>query len=141
MATNAVTDRTQGVSVNGRSWFKQYFLRRFHPRSIFIDVVGFIWFTYYFWNHDWKTAIGVVVVERIIAFFSVSNIDVKRLAETPLGKLGLLHLHPANFAIQVFGAIILLYGIWQHTTEVILGGLSVLFLGHVFGWSKVDPRY
>lgn len=141
MATNVISDRAQGVSVSRGAWFKKYFLRRFHPRSIFIDIVGFIWFTYYFWNHDWKAAIAIVIVERIIASFSVANIDFKRFSETALGKIGMLHLHPANFAIQLFGAIILLYGIWQHNTEVILGGVSLVFLGHVFGWSKVDPRY
>lgn len=141
MATNVLTGRDHAISANGVSWFQRYFLRRFHPRSIFIDVVGFIWFTYYFWNHDWKSAVGIVIVERIIAFFSVANLDVSRFSETTLGKLGLLHLHPANLAIQIFGSIILLYGIWQHSTEIILGGLSLIFLGHIFGWSKVDPRY
>lgn len=141
MATNVLTDRTHAVSVNGLSWLQRSFLRRFHPRSIFMDVVGFIWFTYFFWIHDWKSAIAIVIVERIIAFFSVAHVDVEAFSDTSLGRIGLLHLHPANFAIQIFGSIILLYGIWQHATEVILGGVSLIFLGHIFGWAKVDVRY
>lgn len=141
MATNVISRRTHVVSANEMSWFQKYFLKRFHPRSIFIDVVGFAWFTYYFWHHDWKSAIGIVVIERVIAFFSVMNVDMQSFSETTLGKMGLLHLHPANFAIQIFGSIILLYGVWEHSTEIILGGLSLIFIGHVFGWSRVDSRF
>lgn len=103
MATNVMTGRSHAVSAKGTSWFQRYFLRRFHPRSIFIDVVGFIWFTYYFWNHNWKAAVVIVVIERIIAFFSVAKIDTNRFSETTLGKIALLHLHPANFTIQLYG--------------------------------------
>ncbi len=122
------------------SWFQTYALRRFHPGSIFIDTVGLIWFTYYFWNHDWKAALGAAVVARAIAFVSVMNINTDLFAESVFGKIGLLHLNPLNLVIQLIGTVALLYGIWEHTTEIILGGLSVVLLGHVFGWSKVDAR-
>jgi hypothetical protein len=63
------------------------------------------------------------------------------LSETSMGKIGLLHLHPMNLAIRLVGAVILLYGIWQRSLDLTLGGVSVIFLGHTFGWAKVDPRF
>lgn len=141
MATNVMqTGQTQVILGHDFSWYQRYVLRRSHPRSIFIDTVGLIWFTYYFWNHDWKAALGTVVIARVVALASVININTDLFAESILGKIGLLHLNPFNLVIQVIGLIALLFGIWDHSTEVILGGLSVVLLGHVFGWSKVDAK-
>lgn len=99
-----------------------------------------MWFTYTFWNHDWVAAIAVVLVTRVIALYSVINIDTEAFAQTTLGKVGLLHLNPVNLSVQLVGSLGLLYGLWEHSTEWILGGLSVVLLGHLFGWSQVDSR-
>lgn len=48
MATNVMTGQTQVAIEHDFSWIQTYILRRFHPRSIFIDSIGLIWFTYYF---------------------------------------------------------------------------------------------
>ncbi|MGZ3742647.1 MAG: hypothetical protein ACXWRE_01935 [Pseudobdellovibrionaceae bacterium] len=122
------------------SWFIRYALRRFHPKSIFVDIVAMIWFTYFFWNHEWKSAVAVVIIGRVVALLLTMKIDTQAFAETFLGKMALLHLNIANMLIQIFGIIITFYGLWQHSTEFILGGVSVIFLGHLFGWEEVDPR-
>lgn len=123
---------------NEYSWLQRTILRRFHPRSIFIDSVGFIWFTYFLWNHEWQAAIGVVVIAKIAAYLSAVNIDISLFSKTLLGKIALLHLHPLNLIIQLMGAIVFIYGLWDHLTEAILGGVSLILLGHLFGWSRID---
>jgi hypothetical protein len=140
MATNVMRGHAQVAIGHNFSWIQTYILRRFHPRSIFIDSIGLIWFTYYFWNHDWKAALGAAIVARAVALFSVMNINTDLFAESILGKISLLHLNPLNLVTQIIGTVVLLYGIWIHSVEMILGGLSVILLGHIFGWARVDPK-
>jgi len=35
------------------SWLERFVLKCFHPRAIFIEVVGLAWSLYYFWNYNW----------------------------------------------------------------------------------------
>ncbi len=122
------------------SRWQNYMLKRFHPRSIFIDVVGGIWFTYFFWRHDWVSAFVSILVARALCFLLATNYNTKGLAETFLGKLALLHLNPINVVTQLAGLVLFCVGLWQHSTESILAGVSVVLIGHIFGWEKVDRR-
>lgn len=143
MATE-ITYTEQITSVSAQSpmsWMQRLILRRSHPRSLFINSAGFIWFIYYFWQHNWQMAIVAVVVARIFGYLSVMDADAQALSETKLGKIALLHLHPMNLLIQVLGFAFLLYGVWLHSVELTLGGTSAVLIGHVFGWSKVDKRF
>jgi hypothetical protein len=123
------------------SWLEKFTLMCFHPRAIFVEVAGFIWSIYYFWNYNWQMSLGVFVFALVLALLSVIDTNPQRLSETTIGKIGLLHLHPMNLTVRLAGAALLLYGIWQRSLEFALGGLSVIFLGHTFGWAKVDPRF
>lgn len=123
------------------SFVERYMLRKFHPRKIFFDMIGSIWAVYFLWNHEWQKALAAAVILSSAGLFSVWNADFRKLAQTPLGRLALLHLRPANFAIQMAGAVLGLYGIWIHSTEVILISLSVILAGHLSGWAKFDSRF
>ncbi len=115
-------------------------LKRFHPRALFVDGAGVIWALYLFWYHDWILALAVTVAFRVAALASVWKSDPQQIAQTTMGKLALLHLHPINLTVQIVGAVVLLTGIWQQDAEVIWSGLSVILLGHAFGWTKFDQR-
>lgn len=129
------------ISQSHFSWFKRYFIRRFHPRSIFVDVAAGIWFVYFFWHHDWVSAVAIVIIGRVASMLLTMRVDTDAFVETFLGKMALLHLNPANMIIQIIGLVVALYGVWVRSTEAILAGSSLVFLGHIFGWGKVDPRY
>jgi hypothetical protein len=126
---------------HGFNWLEKYALKRFHPRAIFIDAIGLIWFMYYLWSHNWQMALGSALIGRLLSQLSVMDIDVQRMSETVLGKIALLHLHPINLITQLVGVIVLLFGFWQHSPELSLGGITMILLGHTYGWSKVDPRF
>lgn len=115
-------------------------VRRSHPRSLFINSVGALWMVYFLVQQDWVMALSVLVFFRALAYVSVWKCDPQLLAQTTLGKIALLHLHPVNLVVQVAGVIPFVYGLWQRNTELILGGFSVVLLGHSFGWSRVDRR-
>lgn len=123
------------------TWIQRLMLKRFHPRAIFIDSVGLIWCGYYLWAHDLSMVLGAAVAFRILSYYSVMDMSPQRISETTLGKIALLHLNPANLIIQIAGTVVLIYGLWQHSTESILVGISVILLGHVFGWATVNPAF
>jgi hypothetical protein len=133
--SNHVSDRPEF------SFFERLILKRFHPISLFFDAVGIIWVTYFLWLNIWQSALAVIVIERIIASIIVWQVDPKAMASTTLGKLGLLHLHPINLGIQLIGTIVTVWAIWTHTTIFILLGLSVILLGHTFGWTQINTNY
>lgn len=89
------------------------------------------------WNHNWVPALALVVFSRLIGTAIAWNMDYLTIKETTWGKLAFLHIHPANAVIQTLAAVVLFYGIWMHETSSILTGLSVIILGHFFGWAKV----
>lgn len=121
------------------SMVEKYLLMRAHPRSIFTDIVGLIWFLYFTWNHNWTAALLVFTIFRIVALALVWKVNIELLSKTVVGKIALLHIHPINLIIQLTGFIIFLNGIWQHTLYLILVGISIILLGHLFGWANVDP--
>jgi hypothetical protein len=144
MATEVIVQTQQIYAETAEhdfSWLERFALKCFHPRAIFIEVVGFIWSIYYFWNYNWQMSLGVFVLALALALLCVMDTSPQKLSETTIGKIGLLHLHPMNLAIRLAGSVILLYGIWQRSLELTLGGVSVIFFGHTFGWAKVDSRF
>lgn len=132
--------RGESVPWPNLSATERLIVRRSHPRSLFINAVGGLWMIYFLARQDWVMALSVVVFFRALAYVSVWKCDPQLLAQTTLGKVALLHLHPVNLVVQVAGLIPMLYGVWQHNTELILGGLSLVLMGHLFGWSKLDRR-
>jgi hypothetical protein len=116
-------------------------LRRSHPAALTIDLVGITWFVYFLWHHQWEYAIGAALAARLTGLIISWNADLTALADTVLGKLALMHLHPINLLVQVAAAAVLIWGIWSHSTPVILSGVSLFILGHAFGWQQVHPAF
>jgi hypothetical protein len=120
------------------SMMQRMALRAAHPVSIIFYFVGAMWSIFYLWNQNWVFALAIFVAARALGFAAVRHTHLQEMSETLLGKMALLHLHPANLAVQFIGAIVCLAGVWMHTTETILGGASLIAAGHAFGWSKVN---
>lgn len=123
------------------SFMERFMLRKFHPRKIFFDMIGSMWAVYFLWNHEWQIALAALILFNAMGILSAWNVNFRHLAQTPLGKLGLLHSRPANFSVQFAGVIVAVYGIWYHSVEVILIALTAIFAGHLSGWSKFDSRF
>ncbi len=116
---------------------EEYALRHMHPRSLFIDSVGMIWSIYYLWHHNWSLALGMAVIGRILAYLTSLDVNTEKMSQTMWGKIALLHLNPINMTLQIFGLVIVVYGVWQHSVEYSLVGLSSILLGHLAGWKNV----
>ncbi len=120
------------------SVLERILIRGSHPVSMFFYLVSWTWGIFFLWNHQWPLALAVVVIGRLFGHFSVRHADVAGMAKTTLGKIAILHANAFNFSTQTIGAVILLTGIWMHSTETILSAISIIALGHMVGWAKVN---
>ncbi|MDO9181288.1 MAG: hypothetical protein Q7U04_02715 [Bacteriovorax sp.] len=118
----------------------RYFLMRLHPRKMVFDSVGAIWAGYFLWNNNWALALSTFLVLGALGLFFTRKIDPDLMIQTTLGKIGLLHAHPINLTLNSIGVITIINGLWTHSAEIILVGLSVTLFGHFFGWSDVNSK-
>ena|ERR1700687_3069169 len=120
------------------TYMEKMVIRRGHPKHIIVGIVGFLWFVYFLWQHDWTWALAVAVLSVVMGRLLTSGTKDESLAPTLLGKIMLLHLHPMNLSVQIAGFAVLLYGIWFHSTIYIMLATSIVLLGHMWGWHKVN---
>ncbi len=128
-------------SKTGLSKFESYSLKHFHPRSLFIDTASMIWSVYYLWENNWTLALGFPVLGRIIAYLATYEVDPEKMAQTTWGKIALLHLNPVNLVTQSIGLILFIYSVWEHSVVLILASISMILIGHLKGWRKVDKNF
>ena len=120
------------------TYVERMIVRRGHSKHIIVGIVALLWVVYFLWQHNWIWAAAVVVFSTVLGRLSTSGTKEETLAQTLLGKIMLLHLHPVNLTLQMAGFALLLYGIWMHSTPYIMAATSMVFLGHMWGWHKVN---
>ena len=120
------------------TYVERMIVRRGHPKHIIVGIVAFLWVIYFLWQHNWIWAAAVVVLSAVLGRLSTSGPKEETLAQTLLGKIMLLHLHPVNLTLQMAGFALLAYGIWMHSTLYIMAATSLVFLGHMWGWHRVN---
>jgi hypothetical protein len=120
------------------TFLERAFVRRGHPKNVIVAVVGAIWGLYFLWIHDWIWALATVVLSAAVARFLTYGIREENLAQTTLGKIMLLHLHPMNLIVQTAGFGLLIYSIWTHSAILVMAAVSIILFGHLWGWHKVN---
>jgi hypothetical protein len=120
------------------TFFERSIVRSGHPRRMIVGVVTLMWVLYSLWFHLWAWATLALVVGVPLGALATMGMHVEELAGTMLGKILLLHLHPVNVLLQSFGFAVLLYSFWIHSAMLMLLAISVILLGHMFGWHKVN---
>lgn len=120
------------------TYLERAVIRRGHPKQIILGIVGLVWTVYFLWHHDWAWAVGAVLASAILGRVVTGGTREENLAQTLLGKITLLHLHPMNMTVQFVRFGVLLYGVWIHALMHILVGASLILLGHMWGWHKVN---
>lgn len=118
---------------------QKYVLLRAHPRRIFLDLSALMWEVYFLWNQNWQAALGIFLGMNTLGILAVRKTDLDALANTTLGRLALLHLQPMNLLVQLTGAVFSVAGLLRHDGLTIMAGLTLVYIGHFYGWSKVHP--
>jgi hypothetical protein len=119
-------------------YLEKVVVRRGHPRNVIVGLVGFLWVVFLVWRHEWAWALVVVFVSAILGRAATIGTHEESLGQTLLGKMALLHLHPMNVVVQLAGFGVLLYALWMHELMFILVGISLVLLGHMWGWHRVS---
>jgi hypothetical protein len=120
------------------TFFERSVVRSGHPRRIIIGAITLMWVLYSLWIHVWAWAVVALIVGVAFGLLATAGMNVEELGQTILGKILLLHLHPVNVALQACGFAVLLYAFWVHSAVLMLLAISVILVGHMFGWHKVS---
>jgi len=116
---------------------QKYALLRAHPRRIFLDSAALMWEVYFLWQGNWQVALGIFAVMNTVGLMAVRKTNFGSLAQTTWGKIALLHLNPMNLILQLTGAAMAVYGLLIQDTLTILSSITLILVGHFYGWSKV----
>ncbi len=110
---NQIVTFEEQLDLKHLSFFRRIAINHAHPTKQVLDIIGFLWITYFLWENSLVTAFGKYVIAR---------------------------MHPANLTFQIIGYVVSMNGVWIHEGWVILVGLSAVTLGHLWGWrGKVVP--
>ncbi|HEV2297059.1 MAG TPA: hypothetical protein VGR72_00905 [Candidatus Acidoferrales bacterium] len=120
------------------SYFEREILHYAHPKQTILRMVGAIWALYFLWLHNWVGVLAVIVAGEILGRILSRGMNEEGMAQTIWGKIMLIHLHPVNLLIQIVGGIVLVYGVWIHSGIWIMVAMSVVLIGHMWGWHKVS---
>jgi len=113
-------------------------VRHAHPRHMIVGIVGYAWTIYFLWQHAWIWAAAAALAGILLGMIVTPRNHEEDLARTTLGKIMLLHLHPANVIVQSAGLLFLLYGVWIHSAIYIMAAGSIIMIGHMWGWHRVN---
>lgn len=120
------------------SYFEREILHHAHPRQLIMRMVGAIWGLYFLWFHNWEWVLGVILVAETIGRILSMGMNEESMAQTTWGKIMLIHLHPVNLLVQITGGAVLIYGFWIHSAIYIMAAMSIVLIGHMWGWHKVN---
>jgi hypothetical protein len=120
------------------SYFEREMLHHAHPKEIILRIVGAIWGLYFLWLHNWVGMLAIIVAGEILGRFLSRGMNEESMAQTTWGKIMLIHLHPVNLLVQIAGGAVLIYGFWMHSAIYIMAAMSIILIGHMWGWHKVN---
>lgn len=113
-------------------------LQHLHPTKFILELIGIMWATYFLWQQNWLWAVVAGFGLPILGSILTWRVNTDQLRKSSYARLVLIHAHPLNILLHIVGAAITVYGLWNHQTLVILSGISVLILGHVWGWKSAN---
>lgn len=120
------------------TYLQKTFVRHGHPRHIILAYVGLMWGVYFLWFHNWVGAVTAILLSAVLGRILTDDVREENLAQTTLGKIMLLHMHPINLALQIAGLALAFYGVWIHDGMYVMVAVTVILLGHLWGWHKVN---
>lgn len=108
-------------------------LEHLHPVKFILETIGTIWAVYFLWNQNWLWALVFGLGLPLLSTILLWN---KKLPDSRSGyaKLALIHAHPLNLILHLIGGAVAIYGIWMHGSIAILLGVTIILVGHLWGW-------
>lgn len=112
-----------------------YSTKRLNVYSITLDFLGFCLFIFYLWNNNFMLAIGFWVAIRLISFI-VSLTSNSKFLYHPT-HIGTDETTESIFLLcKSVASLLLYYGVWVHTYEIIFMGINLLLIIYLISWIK-----
>lgn len=109
-----------------------------NPAAFILHIIGFMWAVYFLWQGNWILAlVSVIVLPGIGGIYAMRDEKGKKITLTPLRKLLIGHAKPLSILFQIPGYILIIYGLWIHSTIYILLSISFFLLGNLFALEKI----
>ena len=117
-----------------QKWYGQHA----HPVAFIFHIIGFMWAVYFLWQRNWIFAlIFVLILPAIGGIYATLDEKSKKIHLTPFRKLLIGHAQPWSILFQIPGYILLIYGLWIHSTIYILLSISSFLLAALFAWIRI----
>ena len=111
-------------------------LQHLHPTKFILEAIGIMWAIYFLWDQNWLGAVIAGFGLPILGSVLTMRVNTDQFRRSSYARLVLIHAHPINMLLHILGAVVTVYGIWGHDTVWILSGISIITLGHAWGWKS-----
>ena len=112
-----------------------------YPPKLILDSVGFMWAVYMVWNHALVSGMVTLCFFAGVGSLTTAGINKAALKGTALGRYCLMAKNPVTLFSLIAGYVILFYGVWNHSTIYILGAITCMAFGRLWGWDKFMKRW
>ena len=111
------------------------------PMKLILDALALIWAAYFLWYQDALSALLSVAFFGGLGMIATWKLEQDKLIYSSFGKFWLTMANPVNMTFQALGYLGVMYGFWQHASAMILAGVTLVLIGHLFGWQdRSVPR-
>ena len=112
-----------------------------HPVAFILHIMGGMWAVYFLWQRNWILAlIFVMVLPAIGGIYAMWDEKGKKIPLTPFRKYFIGHARPLSILFQIPGYVLIIYGLWIHSTIYILLSISFYLLAMLFALTKIRGR-
>jgi hypothetical protein len=134
-AVDLSSDATQDLT-----FMQRVMVQHAHPLKLCCDGTGVVVGLHLVWRHRLPAAVTVLLGSSILGSLLVRGAETRRLAATWLGRWMLGQARPVNLVVRTAGFVVLLTGVWRHSTGLIVGGAAAIVAARPLSSRSLRPR-
>lgn len=115
------TEATQDLT-----FMQRVMVQHAHPLKLCCDSTGVVVGLHLIWRHRLPAAVTALLGSSILGSLLVQRAGTRQLAATWLGRWMLGQARPVNLVVRTAGFVVLLAGVWRHSTGVIVSGAGAI---------------
>jgi hypothetical protein len=122
------------------TFMQRVMVQHAHPLKLCCDGTGVVVGLHLVWRHRLPAAVTVLLGSSILGSLLVRGAETRRLAATWLGRWMLGQARPVNLVVRTAGFVVLLTGVWRHSTGLIVGGAAAIVAARPLSSRSLRPR-
>lgn len=134
-APDSSSDATQDLR-----FMERVMIQHAHPLELSCDSTGVVVCLYLTWRHRLPAGLTVLLGSSVLGSLLVRRAATRQLAATRLGRWMLGQARPVNLVVRTAGFVVLLTGVWRHSTGLIVGGAGAIVAARPLSGRSPRPR-